>query len=159
MLEISEHCPDFLERYINCNVFEFLSRRILTGKELDIRTWVSTPRIIGYSRKPASERTSRFEVTLLGKAWAKDKNENPGVGVIIMEIKELKFKVIVKTNSGKNEIVSYDKIKKAYRINLNAKPIEGEANKELIKFLSKELKKNMRIVSGFRSKEKIIELL
>lgn len=76
-----------------------------------------------------------------------------------MEIKESKFKVIVKTNSGKNEIVSYDKIKKAYRINLNAKPIEGEANKELIKFLSKELKRNVRIINGFRSKEKIIELL
>ena len=77
----------------------------------------------------------------------------------IMEIKETKFKIIVKTNSSKNEIVSYDENKKAYRINLNAKPIEGKANKELIKFLSKQLKKKVRIVSGFTSKEKIIELL
>ena len=75
-----------------------------------------------------------------------------------MEIKELKFEVIVKTGSNKNEIISFDEIKKAYRLNLNAKPIGGEANKELIKFLSKELKKKVRIISGFRSKEKIIEV-
>lgn len=81
------------------------------------------------------------------------------VGVIIMEIKQNKFKVIVKTGSNKNEILSYDKNKEAYKISLNAKPIEGEANKELIKFLSKELKKQVRIISGFRNKEKIIELL
>ena len=75
-----------------------------------------------------------------------------------MEIKELKFKVIVKTGSNKNEIISFDEIKKAYRIGLNARSVEGEANKELIKFLSKELKKKVRIISGFRSKEKIIEV-
>lgn len=76
-----------------------------------------------------------------------------------MEIKENKFKVIVKTNSDKNKILEFDNVKQAYKIRLKAKPIEGEANKELIKFLSKELKKNIRIISGFRNKEKIIELL
>ncbi len=76
-----------------------------------------------------------------------------------MEIKENKFKVIVKVNSNKNEILNFDENKKAYRINLNAKPIEGEANKELIKFLSRELKKRVKIVSGFRNKEKIIETI
>ena len=76
-----------------------------------------------------------------------------------MEIKQNKFKVIVKTNSNKNEIVGYDELKKSYKINLNAKPIEGEANKELIKFFNKELKRKVRIVSGFRSKEKILEFL
>jgi len=76
-----------------------------------------------------------------------------------MEIKENRFKVIVKTNCNKNEILEYDLIKKGYKINLKAKPIEGEANKELIKFLSKELKRNVRIISGFRNKEKIIEVI
>ncbi|MBS3152229.1 YggU family protein [Candidatus Woesearchaeota archaeon] len=75
-----------------------------------------------------------------------------------MEIKGEKFKVIVKTNSSKNEVVCYDEARKAYRINLKAKPIEGEANKELIKFLSREIKRKVRIVSGFRNKEKVIEL-
>ena len=76
-----------------------------------------------------------------------------------MELKENKFKVRIKTNSIKNQIVGYDEANKIYRINLKAKPIEGEANKELIKFLSKELKRNVRIFSGFRSKEKIIEVI
>ena len=76
-----------------------------------------------------------------------------------MEIKESKFKVVVKTGSSENKILKFDEIKKAYKINLKAKPIEGEANKELIKFLSKELKKNIRICSGFRNKEKIIEVV
>ena len=76
-----------------------------------------------------------------------------------MELKmQGKFKVLIKTNSKDNKIIGYDEIKKAYKINLKAKPIEGEANKELIKFLSKELKKSVRIVSGFRNKEKVIEI-
>ena len=76
-----------------------------------------------------------------------------------MEIKEAKFKVIVKTNSDRNKILGYDENRKVYKIILNAKPVEGEANKELIKFLSKELKKQVRIISGFKNKEKIIESL
>ena len=76
-----------------------------------------------------------------------------------MEIKESKFKVIVKTNSKENLIAGYNKNKNGYNIYLKAKPAEGEANKELIKFLSKELRKKVRIVSGFRNKEKIIEVI
>jgi len=66
-----------------------------------------------------------------------------------MEIKENKFKVIIKTKAIKNSFEGYDENKKAYKINIKAKPIEGEANKELIKFFSKELNKKIRIVSGF----------
>ncbi|MBS3175008.1 DUF167 domain-containing protein [Candidatus Woesearchaeota archaeon] len=70
-----------------------------------------------------------------------------------------KFKVIVKTNSTDNKIVNYDKENNIYKINLKAKPIDGKANKELLKFLSKELKKKVSILSGFKSKEKILEIL
>ena len=42
-----------------------------------------------------------------------------------MLIKEILFKVIVKTNSRENKIVGYDEIKKAYKIQLKAKPVEG----------------------------------
>lgn len=76
-----------------------------------------------------------------------------------MEIKEDKFKVIVKTNSRENRILSFNKDKNAYIIQINAAPIGGEANKAIIKFLSKQLKKQVRIVSGFKSKEKIIEII
>ena len=76
-----------------------------------------------------------------------------------MEIKGNKFKVIVKTNSKNSSIDEYDENKQAYKINLKARPIGGEANKELIKFLSKELRNKVRIVSGFTSKEKILEFI
>ena len=37
-----------------------------------------------------------------------------------MLIKENKFKIIVKANSKKNEIVEFDEEKKAYKINIKA---------------------------------------
>jgi len=69
-----------------------------------------------------------------------------------------KFKIIVKANSKKNEVLGYDKIKEAYRISIKEKAEDNRANKEIIKFLSKLLKKKVRIVSGLKSKEKIIEV-
>jgi len=69
-----------------------------------------------------------------------------------------KFKIIVKTNTKKNEVLGYDKIKEAYRISIKEKAEDNRANKEIIKFLSKLLKKKVRIVSGLKSKEKIIEV-
>jgi len=41
---------------------------------------------------------------------------------------------------------------------LKARPIEGEANKELIKFLQKEFGCEAEIVKGLKSKRKIIKL-
>jgi uncharacterized protein len=63
----------------------------------------------------------------------------------------------VKTNAKKNEI-KFDKDFDAYRVSIKAKPIHGEANKEVIKFLSKHFKKKVRIVSGFKSSKKIVKL-
>ena len=68
-----------------------------------------------------------------------------------------KFKIIVKTNSKKNEIV-YDEVKKFYRVNIKEKAEDNKANKEIIKFLSKLTKKKARIISGLRSREKLIEI-
>jgi len=68
-----------------------------------------------------------------------------------MEIKEKKFKVILKTNSTSNEIISYDDVKKICKIKLKLRPIGGKANQEL--------KKPVRISSRFTSEEKIIEVL
>ena len=69
-----------------------------------------------------------------------------------MEIKD-KFFVIVKTNTPKNEFLGYSDILKAYRVNINAKPMDGEANIALEKFLSKHFKRRVRIISGFRSRK------
>jgi len=76
-----------------------------------------------------------------------------------MEIKESRFKIIVKTKSNKNELVGFDAERKAYILKINAVPEKGEANKEIIKFLSKLLKKKVRIVSGLTSKEKMIQTI
>ena len=75
-----------------------------------------------------------------------------------MNIRESKFKIIVKPNSKENEIECFDKERNAYRIAIKAKPQDNKANIEVIKFLSKSLKKKLRIVSGLKSREKMIEV-
>ena len=73
-----------------------------------------------------------------------------------MEIKESVFKAIIKPNSKNNEVTGFDKNKNAYLIKIKAKAEDNKANKELIRFLSKFLRKRVKIKSGFKSKEKII---
>jgi hypothetical protein len=75
-----------------------------------------------------------------------------------MQIKENKFKIIVKPNSSKNEVLGYDKIRGAYRVAIKAKPENNKANIEIIKFLSKLLKKKVRIIAGLKGREKLIEV-
>ena len=74
-----------------------------------------------------------------------------------MEIKEDVFKVVIKPNSLNNEIMGFNKDKKAYLIKIKARAEDNKANKELIRFLSKVLGKRVKIKSGFKSREKIIE--
>ena len=69
------------------------------------------------------------------------------------------FKVLVKPNSNKTELIGYDCNKEAWKIALKAKPENNKANVQLIKFLSKQLKKKVRIKSGLKSKLKTIELV
>ena len=72
--------------------------------------------------------------------------------------KKIKIKVIPR--SGKNEIVS--KLPdETIKIKLKAPPVDGEANNELIKFLSKQWKvpkSNITILKGKTSKTKLIEI-
>jgi len=76
-----------------------------------------------------------------------------------MEIKENPFKIIVKPNSNKNEVIGYDGERGAYRVNIKAKPEDNKANIEVIKFLSRLLNKQVRIVKGFRSRSKLIDVV
>jgi len=80
-------------------------------------------------------------------------------GLIIEMIKESKFKIYVKTNKNQNKLMGFDQEKQAYVLEINAKPIENEANKEIVRFLSKLLKKKVVIKSGLKSKIKYIEVL
>ena len=71
----------------------------------------------------------------------------------------MRIKIIVKTNSSKNEVAGFDENYDAYRVNIKAKPEEGKANREIEKFLSKHFKKKAKIVSGFKSSRKVVEFL
>ena len=64
------------------------------------------------------------------------------------------FTIKVKTNAKRNEVLSIDHEKNEATIAVKALPEKGEANRELIKFLSKEWKKRVRILSGLTSKTK-----
>lgn len=68
-----------------------------------------------------------------------------------------KFKIIVKANARENKIVGFDTDKNSLRIEIKARAEKNKANVEIIKFLTKQLGKRMKIVSGFTSKEKICE--
>lgn len=74
-----------------------------------------------------------------------------------MDIQAKRFKIIVKPNSRENRI-EFDSQRNAYRVSIKAKPEDNKANIELIKFLSKTLKKKVRIIAGLKSRNKLIEV-
>lgn len=71
-------------------------------------------------------------------------------------VKNNRLSVIVKPNSKKTEILGYDEAKKAVKIAIAALPQDNKANKELIRFVSKQLKKKVLVEKGLTSKEKIL---
>ena len=73
-------------------------------------------------------------------------------------IKQGIIKVILKPNSPKNRIIKFDSERNAYRIEIKAPAQDNKANIELIKFLSRSLKKDVKIIKGFKSKEKLIKV-
>jgi uncharacterized protein (TIGR00251 family) len=73
-------------------------------------------------------------------------------------VKNKTLKILVKPNSPKTEIVKWDKDRGALRVNVAAPPEKDKANKELIKFFSKQLKKKISIISGAKSKEKLLRV-
>ena len=75
-----------------------------------------------------------------------------------MYIQSKRFKIIVKPSSKESKVEHFDKERNASRVNIRAKPEGNKANIEVIKFLSRLLKKKIKIVSGLKSKDKIIEI-
>ncbi|MBO8173659.1 MAG: YggU family protein [Thermococcus sp.] len=62
--------------------------------------------------------------------------------------------VYVQPNAKKNSIEGIDKWKGRIKIKVSGPPVGGKANKELIKFLSKLLGKEVVILRGETSREK-----
>ena len=68
------------------------------------------------------------------------------------------LKVVVKPNAPKTKIIEWDENKQMLRIAIAAVPDKGKANKELIKFLSKELGKKVEIIRGRNRREKMLKI-
>ena len=68
------------------------------------------------------------------------------------------FKIIVKPNFSKNKLLGFDEGRQAYRVEIKAKPESGKANLEVVKFFSKLIKKDVKIIKGMTSKEKILKI-
>ena len=68
-----------------------------------------------------------------------------------------KLHILVKPNSKNNEILDYNSEKKAIRITIAAPADKDKANKELLRFVSKQLGKRVVFVSGLRSREKVLK--
>ena len=66
------------------------------------------------------------------------------------------LRIIVKLNSKETKVLGYDKEKKAIKIAIKAPADKNKANLELINFLSKQLKRKVRIKSGLTSREKVV---
>ena len=66
------------------------------------------------------------------------------------------LKIRVKTNQAINKIIEKDG---HYIVSVKENPEKGRANLAVVKLFKRELKKNIRIISGFKSKEKLIEFI
>jgi uncharacterized protein (TIGR00251 family) len=70
-------------------------------------------------------------------------------------VQQVGLQVKVHPNSSREKIIELDK---GYEVWIKEKAIDGKANLSLIKFFKKHLGKNIRIKSGFNSRNKIITL-
>jgi uncharacterized protein (TIGR00251 family) len=68
----------------------------------------------------------------------------------------MKINVKVKPSSGEHEIKIREGV---YLVKLKSRAEDNKANMELLKLLQKHFKKDVRIVSGKTSKNKIVEVL
>lgn len=69
-----------------------------------------------------------------------------------------RISVYIKPNKPENKIIGYDKDKNALIIEINSIPEDGKANKGLLKFMKKLTKRQWKIVSGYKSRKKILEI-
>jgi uncharacterized protein (TIGR00251 family) len=73
-------------------------------------------------------------------------------------IPENSFKVLIKANSNKNEVLGYDDARCAYRVSIEEPPEDNRANIALVKFLSKKIGKRVKIISGHKGKIKTMRV-
>lgn len=69
----------------------------------------------------------------------------------------MRIKIKLHPNSSQEKIKEVVKDKE-YEVWIGEKPIDGKANEELIKVLKKYFKKQVTIVHGLKSREKVVEV-
>jgi len=74
-------------------------------------------------------------------------------------IKDNSLRIIVKPGKKQNYVLGYDYERKALIVEIKAPAYDNKANKEVIKFFYKLLKRHVRIKSGHTSKEKVLIIL
>ena len=77
---------------------------------------------------------------------------------VSQHVKNSHLQILVKPNAPKNEILGMDKSRNSVRVAIAAPPEKDKANKEVIKFFSKLLKKRVEIVRGARTPEKLLKI-
>ena len=78
---------------------------------------------------------------------------------IMEHVKGARLKIKVRPNAPKTEILGWDDEHSQLKIAVNAPPDKNKANQEILRFLSRLLKKKIRIISGSRSRTKVVEIL
>ena len=73
-----------------------------------------------------------------------------------MKLKTGILKVRVKTGAPKTQILGWEH--DVLKIAVNARPEKGRANAEIVKFFKRELKKDVKIVKGLKSKNKVLSV-
>jgi len=68
------------------------------------------------------------------------------------------LRIIVKPNKKQNYVLGYDYEKQALIIEIKVPAEQNKANKEVTKFLSKLMKKKVKIKSGHTSKVKVLSV-
>ena len=69
------------------------------------------------------------------------------------------IKVRVRTKADRSIVKKYDPESETYFIDIESPPENGKANKEILKILSKRFKRRLRIISGSKSKNKVLEFI
>jgi len=67
----------------------------------------------------------------------------------------MKIKIKVKASAREQKV---EKVEDFYYVRLKSKPEEGKANLELVKLLKKYFGREVKIKSGFSSRNKIVEV-
>ncbi|RLE43319.1 hypothetical protein DRJ19_02805 [Candidatus Woesearchaeota archaeon] len=70
----------------------------------------------------------------------------------------MKILVYAKPGKAENKVLRFDRKERIMEVWIKEKAIEGKANQELIKFLTRYFKKRVKLLKGGKSRKKIIEV-